>query len=206
MIQTNPASRIQKFKESPPRDRVLTNHELKRFLDALGNEPDPFTRAAFHMMVETGARLSEVLHAKWEDIDFEQELWRIPSSKSGPPQMIPLPRTTVALLQRLERIGPYVVPGRNPFKPRHDLKGPWKRIKERADLDGVWIHDIRRTFGLEVARSHGLHVASKLLRHSSVRITESVYAPLGIEELRKATDQVSRKRGKVLKFEASRSK
>lgn len=206
LIQVNPAAGISKFKESPPRDRVLTDDELNRFLEALNGETDSYTRAAFQMMIETGARLSEVLHARWIDIDVEQELWRIPSPKSGNPQRIPLPRTTVKLLQQLDPIGPYVIPGRDPFKPRHDLKGPWERIKKNARLIGVRIHDIRRTFGFEVARRHGLHIASKLLRHSSVRITETVYAPLGLAELKKATDQVSRRRGKVLKFEVTGSK
>jgi len=200
LIARNPAGGVKLFKESPPRDRVLSNEEMRRFLAALEEETDPYTRAAFAILIETGARRSEVLGTRWEDIDLNEQTWRIPSPKAGRPQIIPLPRTTTALLQNLDRIGPYVIPGRDPSKPRHDLKGPWNRIKKAAGLDGVTIHDIRRTFGLEVARKQGLHIASLLLRHSSVRITESVYAPMGLEELRKATNQVSRSRGKVIKF------
>ena len=61
-----------------------------------------------------------------------------------------------------------------------------------AKLEGVTVHDIRRTFGLDVARMFGLHVASKLLRHADVRVTERVYAPLSTEDLRKATEGVQR--------------
>ncbi|HQR44587.1 MAG TPA: hypothetical protein PK598_01065 [Thermoanaerobaculia bacterium] len=69
-------------------------------------------------------------------------------------------------------------------------------------LADVHIHDLRRTFGLHVAKAAGLHVASKLLRHGDVRITERVYAPLGIETLRAAVE----KRSEVLPFPKAATK
>ena len=97
-------------------------------------------------------------------------------------------------------MGPYLVPGRDPKKPRYDLKRPWDDLCEAAGLKGVHIHDVRRTFGLHAARNAGLHIASKLLRHSTVTVTEKVYAPLGLEELRKGTAKISRERGKVIRM------
>jgi hypothetical protein len=38
------------------------------------------------------------------------------------------------------------------------------------------------------------------LRHSTVTVTERVYVPLGLEDLRKGTAKVSRERGKVIKM------
>jgi integrase len=190
LISDNPAARVDKFRENPPRNRVLTDDELKRFIKALEEEPDPHTKAAFHLLLETGARLSEVLRAKWEDFDLRDALWRIPSPKAGIPQIVPLANRTIAMLQSLTRRGDYVIAGRFGNRPRYDLKSSWNRLCERASLSGVTIHDIRRTFGLHAARTAGLHVASKLLRHSDIRITERVYAPLGIDDLRNAMEQV----------------
>ena len=59
---------------------------------------------------------------------------------------------------------------------------------------------MRRTFGLHVAKAAGLHVASKLLRHGDVRITEKVYAPLGLDDLRTALE----KRAPVLTFKGTK--
>lgn len=218
LILTNPAAGIRHFRENPPRARVLTNDEMRALLDAVAEEQDPHARAAFALLVETGARLSEVLRAKWEDVDLDAALWRLPSPKSGHPQMIPLARSTVAHLRRLPHVGPFIVAGRqrkedgtNEKKeaPRFDLKRPWASVLARAKeadarardergekadagfLADVHVHDVRRTFGLSVARSAGLHVASKLLRHGSVAITERIYAPLGLEELRRATEKHS---------------
>ncbi|MBK9966140.1 MAG: site-specific integrase [Holophagales bacterium] len=172
---------------------------MGRFLSALEAETDPYVRAAFRLLVETGARLSEVLHARWEDIDREAGLWRIPSPKSGHPQVVPLGSRTLAMLERLPRQPeecPFVIVGKDPTKPRADLRTPWDRLKLTAELGDVRVHDIRRSFGLAVAKAAGLHVASKLLRHSSIRITEQVYAPLGIEDLRAAVER----RADVLPF------
>jgi len=195
-ITTNPARGHSPLLEAPPRARVLSADEMERFLRALDAEPDVHVKAAFRLLVETGARLSEVLRARWDDLDFDAGLWRIPSPKSGHPQIVPLGLRTAAMLKKLPRKGPYVVAGRKAEDPRADLKKPWERLREVAKLGDVRIHDIRRSFGLEVAKTAGLHVASKLLRHSSIKVTEAAYAPLGLDELREAVE----KRADVLHF------
>ena len=84
-----------------------------------------------------------------------------------------------------------------PRYPRSDLKKPWNQIRKVAELPDVHLHDLRRTFGLRVTRKAGLHVASKLLRHADVRVTEQVYSPLGLAELRKATEVQAKGLAKV---------
>lgn len=146
---------------------------------------------ALRLLVDSGARLSEALRAKPEDFDIDGGTWRIPSPKVGHPQVIPLAVSTLAMVRKVFR-GPdaYLFPARlRPDQPRPDLRGPWERIKTRAGLQNVRIHDLRRTFGLAIARSSGLHIASKLLRHADIKVTERVYAPLGLEELRDAVEQ-----------------
>jgi integrase len=189
-IPGNPAMKVKPFPEPEPRRRVLSDQELGRLVKAIDSYGDPFVRAAFRLLIETGARRSEVLRAKWEDFDLEAGNWRIPTTKSGRPQILPLPKETVAMLRRLDRLGSLVVPGTNdPEKPRFDLKGPWDELRETAKIPGVGIHDLRRTFGLHVAKAAGLHVASKLLRHQDIRVTEKHYAPFGLEELREAIQE-----------------
>jgi integrase len=187
IIRENPAARVRAYREADARSRVLTDKEMAKVLEAINAEEDPFVRAAFKLLIETGARRSEVLNAKWKDVDLDQGLWRIPSTKAGRPQVQPLLDSTIALLSGLEHTtGPYVISGRFPDRPRADLKKAWERIRTAAGVPDVRVHDIRRTFGLKVAKTAGLHAASKLLRHTSVRETERVYAPLGIDDLREA--------------------
>lgn len=205
-IPFNPAMKVKALPENPPRTRVLSDSELKAVINAVATLKDPFVRAAFTLLIETGARRSEVLKAKWEDFDLDAKLWRLPRPKSGRPQVMPIADSTVALLRNLPHYKecPFVIPGRPKkkglpdAKGRYDLRKPWDDIRTEAKTPDVRIHDLRRTFGLHVARKAGLHVASKLLRHSAIAVTERVYVPLGIEELRKAMDEVSEDRGKVL--------
>jgi len=199
---TNPAAGIVKMIELPPRSRVLSDPEMGRLIRAVAGLEDVYAKAAFYVLIETGARLSEVLRAKWEDLDLASGTWRLPSPKAGTPQVVPLSHAIVAKLRRLPRVGPYIVAGRTDKKPRFDLKGAWEKVKTKARLSGVTIHDIRRTFGLHVAKRAGLHVASRLLRHSDPRITEKVYAPLGIEDLRAAVER----RSEVLPFAAKKKR
>jgi len=201
-VPSNPARKVKRFSENPPRQRVLTDDELHRVLRALSVWPDPWERAAFTLLVETGARLSEVLRARWSDLDLDAGEWRIPSSKADRPQLILLAGSTVAMLRRLPpHLGELVVPGRSHVdKPRSNLRHVWAALRVAAKVPDVTVHDIRRTFGKAVARAAGLHIASKMLRHSDIRVTEAVYAPLGVEVLRAAAEQHATHVDNVLKM------
>ena len=197
-IETNPAMGVKQYREGPPRERVLTDAEFGRVIDLLEGIADPHERLAFVLLLDTGARKSEVLNARWTDLDLDGGCWRIPSPKAGRPQTVPLTAGTVAYLRGVDRLGPWLVPGRDPSRHRGDLRGSWDDLREAAGITDVTIHDLRRTFGLRMARSAGLHVASKLLRHSDIRVTEKVYAPLGLDELRAAATVGLRERGQVI--------
>lgn len=205
-IPANPARKLTKFTENPARARVLTTEEMSRLVTALQHE-DEHTRAAFALLIGSGLRLSEALRARWTDLDAEAGTLRLPRPKSQRVEMVPIPQTTLAVLARLSRDSEFIVAGTNPKKPRVDLKRAWKRVIENARkdeahareergektdgafLEGVHIHDLRRSFGLAVARQSGLHVASRLLRHRDVRITAAVYSPFDLDTLRDAVEK-----------------
>jgi len=202
-IQFNPAANIHHYPEPTPRARVLSDDEMSRVIDSTNALDDLFTKTALFMLIETGARKSEVLTAQWPDIQFEDGLWRMPDTKSGHPQIIPLSETTLGRLRTLPHLNQWIFPSPKGDGHREDIKRGWLRVRQDAGIPDVRMHDLRRTFGLHIARSAGLHVASKLLRHSSIKVTEQHYAPLGLEELRTALEkhdaevvQLSSRRGK----------
>ena len=204
-ITENPAALIKPFRESAPRSRVLNDQEFQRVVAAFDALPDPFVRAAFVILLDTGARKSEVLSAAWADFDLDAGLWRLPATKSGRPQFIPLAEGTVAYLKGVPRLGPWLIPGRDSANHRKDLRNGWLAVRAAAEVKDVTIHDLRRTFGLHIAKRAGLHIASKLLRHSNIRVTEMVYAPLGIDDLRAAVADVHGERGKVIELEKAKA-
>ncbi len=201
LISRNPCVSVEPFPENPPRDRILSLDELGRLRAAIEAEEDLHVRAAFRLLLETGARCGEVLAAKWEDLDLVGLRWRLPSPKAGTPQTIFLHETTAEWLRDLPRVGPYVIPGlkkdsepedgtaKEPSR-RYDLKKPWLRLQREAQLQDVTIHDLRRTFGKLVAQEAGLQAAQKALRHQDVTLTAKVYAPMHEAEVRGAIGKV----------------
>ena len=60
----------------------------------------PMVDVAFLLLIQTGARLSEVLRAKWVDVDLDAGQWTIPSPKAGHKQTVPLAAGTVSISPR----------------------------------------------------------------------------------------------------------
>lgn len=83
LIPLNPAMDIQAFKENPPRARVLSDEEHAAVVGATEAIRDLFVRLSFMLQRNTGSRKSEVLAARWENMDLDEGSWRIPSPKVG---------------------------------------------------------------------------------------------------------------------------
>lgn len=185
----NPARKIDKFKERK-RDRWLSHEELPRVAQAIDKEDNVYIRAAFWLYLLTGMRRSELLQVKWSEIDFERKEIRIPESKAGRIHYVPLSPPAIALIETIPKIqgNPYLLPGRMTGKPIVNVRKAWERIKKDAGVEGVRIHDIRRTVGSWLAQSgNSLHLIGKVLGHTNASTTQ-VYARLSEDTARKALD------------------
>jgi integrase len=153
----------------------------------------PHAAAALRLLIFTGARLREILHLKWEHVDFERGLLMLPTSKTGKKTIV-LNAPAVAVLSGLPRIGAYVVAGTSAGekdeRPRSDLKKPWKAISKRAGLTGVRIHDLRHTHAsVGAGAGLGLPIIGKLLGHTQSATTQR-YAHLDNDPLKKASEHI----------------
>jgi integrase len=124
----NPARRIKRYKE-PRHERFLSNEELARLGDALAETKtiDPFAVSAIRLLILTGARLNEILTAKWSEIDFERRMLFLNDSKTGK-KPIYLSATSLSILSTLPRAvgNHFIIPGDRAGAPRADLKRPWQ--------------------------------------------------------------------------------
>lgn len=190
----NPCVRIKKFPEVS-RDRFVKPDELPRLWKALNAEKNVFVRVAFLVSLLTGARRDEVLTMQWTDLDIQQSLWSIPTTKAGRPHVIPIPVPVMKELTRLPRLAnnPYVFVGRWGKGHLVNITKPWTRIKQVAGLHDVRIHDLRRTLGSWlVAQGHSLPLIGKTLNHSNMSTTQ-VYARLQVDAVRAALDANAQK-------------
>jgi integrase len=194
---SNPRRHIRKYLEEK-RERFLSAAELRRLgqvLDEMEAERVelPSAIAAVRLLLLTGCRLNEVMRLKWEHVDLTDAVLRLPESKTGA-KTVQLGRAAVAVLRETERsyFNPHVIVGTLPGKPLSDLQPFWQRVRARAGLKDVRIHDLRHTFAsVAVASGQGLPMIGKLLGHSQVQTTAR-YAHLAADPLQAAADDVSK--------------
>lgn len=99
----------------------------------------------------------------------------------------------IDVLKEIERIekNPWVITGALDGARLTDLKPFWQRVRARAGLKDVRIHDLRHTFAsTAVAPGQGLHMIGKLLGHTQVQTTAR-YAHLAAEPVKTAANDVS---------------
>ena len=174
---SNPCLHIKRYKEEK-RERFLSAEEFARLGKVLDEtlQDGSETRSAvvaIRLLMLTGCRLSEIQKLRWEHVDLEAGELHLPDTKTGG-RAVPLAPSAVRLLEVLPRDedNPWVIAGRKPGSHLTDLQHPWRRIRARAELDDVRIHDLRHSFASRaLALGEGLPMIGKLLGHTQVQTT-----------------------------------
>ena len=105
------------------------------------------------------------------------------------------------VLNSLPRLSgnPHVIVGGKAGRHMINLRKPWVRIRTRAALDEVRIHDLRHSYAsVGAAGGLSLPIIGKLLGHSQSRTTER-YVHLADDPVRAANEAVGRKIDAALK-------
>jgi integrase len=199
----NPARHVELYPERK-RERFLSTAELAKLATAIDAEADPYIRAAVRLLIFTGARLGEILGLRWEHVDLERGLLLLPDSKTGA-KAIFLNAPAVAVLSALPRVegNPHVVVGGKTGASLVNLEKPWRRIRARAGLADVRLHDLRHSFA-SVAAGGGfsLPMIGKLLGHSS-QATTARYAHLAADPVRDASERVAERIAAAMRGDAA---
>ena len=197
---SNPARSVPRFKVEK-HERFLTREELSRLGEALRAAPaerlaSTHAAAAIYLLVLTGCRRNEILGLRWDDLNFDTGQMRLRDSKTGA-RMVPMPRKAAELFAGLSRTpgNPWVFPGRKKGARLVNLNESWDRIRKRADLDGVRLHDLRHTFASRaLALRESLPMIGDLLGHRKISTTAR-YAHLERDSVRDSSAKVGAKLG-----------
>jgi integrase len=193
---SNPRKHIRKYAEAK-RERFLSASELKRLGEVLNEiEAERVEQVtavqAIRLLLLTGRRLNEIMKLKWEHVDLSVNVLRLPDSKTGA-KLVQLGNAAAEVIAGIEHqpFNPHVIAGLTPGKPLSDLQPFWQRVRARAGLKDVRIHDLRHTFAsVAVASGQGLPMIGKLLGHSQVQTTAR-YAHLAGDPVRAAANDVA---------------
>ena len=190
---TNPCRHVDKYPQRR-RERFLSEKELAHLAAVLteielAQSELPSVVPAIRLLLFTGARRSEILTLRWEYVDLDGQCLRLPDSKTGA-KVIYLPPAALEVLAGLEQQegNPYVIVGGKPGTHLVNLQKPWRRIRKRAGLEDVRIHDLRHSFAsMAVAGGLSLPVIGALLGHSQPATTAR-YAHLADDPLKQAAN------------------
>lgn len=212
---SNPCRHVQRFREEK-RERFLSDEELARLSEVLTEAEQtrlesPFAIAAIRLLILTGCRVGEILKLRWSEVDFECRCLRLADSKTGKKTVF-LSTVALQLLAELDRDpeNPHVVQGNVAGNHLIGLTRIWFRIRRRAGLEEVRLHDLRHTYA-SVGAGMGLSlpIIGKLLGHTQA-VTTQRYAHLASDPMHEAAERIGaslgaalagRPKAEILKFE-----
>jgi integrase len=194
MRPDNPCRDVERNKEHN-RERYLSEDELARLLAALDSYRDQRVAAVFRLALLTGARRSEVLSMRWNDLK-EPGVWTKPHTRTKQDEWhrVPLSAAAQAILAELAKDkaeGDFVFPaGRGATGPMRTVEKPWRTLLRVAGITDLRMNDLRHSYASQLASDGvSLYIVGGLLGHKKPSTTAR-YAHLHDKALRAATERV----------------
>lgn len=193
---TNPCRGVVRYR-SGRAERFLSEEEFARLGRALSACEDEGAvsehgAAAIRLLMLTGCRSGEILALRWRDVDLQRGELNLPDSKTGP-KKVPLSPSATRVFKNLTRRAdsPWVLPGERPGRHLSSLQYSWRKVRARADLADVRLHDLRHSFASRaLALGEGLTMIGKLLGHTQVQTTAR-YAHLARDSVKASAERVA---------------
>ena len=157
------------------RERFLSLEEAQRLIVSIEQDENEVAAKAIMLLLLTGARRNEITQAKWDiSIGTSERSWcrfRNPASPEASRSMLP-PSSCCARSGATDG-SPYIFPSPVTGRPSPSLYFPWQRIRLRAGLPDLRLHDLRHSFAsFLVNRGVSLYVVQGLLGHGNTRYTQ----------------------------------
>ena len=205
LVTANPFAKIR-MSVGATRQKFLAPDEARAFLRAIDGlqSQGAVSRTfadALRLLLLTGARKTEILGLRWNEVDFAHGLLSLPpertkaGGRSGQRHISLSPQALALLTDRRndpDRHGVFVFPSTRGAAHIIGLRKPFLQVCDAAGVKGLRIHDLRHTFAsLAVGAGESLVVVGKLLGHANSRTTDR-YAHLANGPLQRAVGRIGR--------------
>ncbi len=157
---------------------ALPYTEIGGFMKALRKQEGVAARALEYLIL-TCARISEVVNAKWEEIDLPSKTWTIPADrmKSNREHRVPLSESALRVIIRMKstRQSDYVFPGWRIERALTTAACP--KLLRGMGYDDITVHGFRSTFRDWAAEqtNYAREVAEAMLAHVIEDKVEAAY-------------------------------
>jgi len=170
-LDENPCFKVKKLRVENKQERFLTKEEETRLFDACILDK-AYLRPIIICALHTGMRKAEILNLKWSCVDFTHKYIDVLKTKSGKARKIPISNTLFQELENMPRTSEYVFTNLATKKPYYDLKKPFERLCDKADINDLRFHDLRHTAATRmVSAGIDLVVVQELLGHHDIKTT-----------------------------------
>lgn len=168
----NPVRAVQSKPVNNARQRYVTAEEGARLIKAAETSRNPQLAAIVQLLLLTGMRVSELLSARWADVDLDRRTLFVPTSKTGRSRYVPLAQAAVNVIETLAP-GEFLFPNpRDPAKHLTTIKHGWQTARDAAGLQDLRIHDLRHSAASFMVNSGiDLFAVGKVLGHANVAST-----------------------------------
>jgi integrase len=191
-LDKSPADKIPLLNVDNKVENYLSDDEMTRLMQVLKTDENRVVCSLMLFLLATGARLNEAQMARWEDIDLENRVWRIPAtiSKNQRVRSLPLNRISIEALKENTPESGYVFrsPRGDGEQPYNNIHKSWYRIRNKAGLPHLRAHDLRHSHAsLLINSGRSLFEVQKILGHSTPIMTQR-YAHLTTKTLQQASN------------------
>jgi integrase len=160
-VEDSPLRKVTKPREPRGRVRFLSDDERARLLDACRESPNPFLYPAVVLALSTGMRAGEIMGLYWRDpknppqdrawgvVDVPAGRIVLHLTKNGERRVVPLVGHALECVMELAKVRrldtDLLFPGRVKASEPIDLRQPWEKALERAEIHDFRFHDLRHS-------------------------------------------------------------
>lgn len=188
-LESNPLNALKRPNKSRPRERVLSDEELRTLLHHSLEHRGRFNDIV-SLLALTGQRKGEIANLMWSEIEGDLLVLSANRTKNKRESVVPLGPQAMNLLHDIEGGNRYVFGTPAEDKPYNGWSRSQRNIVRGTGLDHFTLHDLRRTFStIHAKMGTPIHVTEKLLNHVSGTISgvAAVYNRHSyLEEMRQA--------------------
>ena len=152
-LKRNPFEGVRRPKDGKPRDRIATDEELAKLLELAS----PAMRRAIVGAVETGMRAGELA----SNPEIRGRVAYLLDTKNGTAREVPLSEKAVECFPVGLSAG--------------SISALFAQLCERAGVEGLTYHDLRRTAIVRLAQKLTPMELAKMVGHKDLRMTLNVY-------------------------------
>lgn len=177
VLINNPVQHVKKPTSKPSARKIPTFDVFKDILKVARLHKDKKIGCFISAAIRTGARLSEIKNAKWDEIDFDAMTWFFPVTKSNKSRTIVIPPDLISDLRALREEFPdtiYVFQSPRGEKPMSKRHNRWKQFLRDNGFPDIRFHDLRHSFATYTLEQANLTLIELRdhLGHASVQTTQ----------------------------------